>query len=421
MRIAYWCADFGIPLPGTAGGSIHIQETMFALRRLGHAVRIFSPACRLEGLNGPWGGIQPLPLEGPVRDAIEAMRDEGALPDHLISEWRALLYAEYAQRVLAPLLTAFQPDVLYERYSLFSYAGMEVARRLGIPHLLEVNAPLVQEQARYRKLVLRHTAEEMEKKVFLGAAALLVVSKALADYAMTLGVEEERVHVHPNGVDPDLFRPDVSGGEARAQHHLEGKRVVGFVGSQRPWHDMECLLRAVGLLAEGGLGVQLLVVGRGPWEESVRQGAAQDVTFAGAVEHRQVPQLMAAMDVVVVPYPAEEDVYYSPLKLFEAMAMGKLVVGARVGQVAEVLAHGQNGLLYEPGNHLDLAEKLREVMQRPDLAAGLGASARRDIVANYTWEQNARRIIGVAESLLRTGTGEGHEIPSGMTSREASL
>ncbi len=89
--------------------------------------------------------------------------------------------------------------------------------------------------------------------------------------------------------------------------------------------------------------------------------------------------------------------------------MGKPVVGARAGQVAKFVVHGATGLLYEPGDAGDLAERMHEVRALPDRGAALGAAARRGVVARHTWEGNARRIAALAESLCagRAGAREG--------------
>jgi glycosyltransferase involved in cell wall biosynthesis len=124
------------------------------------------------------------------------------------------------------------------------------------------------------------------------------------------------------------------------------------------------------------------------------------ITLVGGVEHDEVPELMAAMDAVVVPYHQGGEPYFSPLKLFEAMAMAKPIVGANIGQVKEVVSDGVNGLLYEPGNADDLAAKLSRIRSMPNGGDALGKSAYDLVISSYTWERNARRIVSVAESLL---------------------
>jgi glycosyltransferase involved in cell wall biosynthesis len=280
---------------------------------------------------------------------------------------------------------------------------VELAERLGVPLLLEVNAPLTLEAAKYRELVLRRTAEELERVVFARAGALLVVSRELELHARRGGAAAERIHVLPNGVDAERFHPGVSASGVRSRHGLAGRRVVGFVGSLKRWHDLDTLLEGVRRLAREDPGVRLLVVGEGPRRAELEAAREPHVICTGAVPHEDVPAHLAALDVVVVPYAKGGDAYFSPLKLFEAMAAAKPIVGARIGQVAEVLAHGENGLLYEPGEPADLAARIRELLAAPERAADLGRAARRSVVPSRTWEANARRIAAIAEALARSG------------------
>jgi len=398
MKVLYLSCDFGVRLCGTSGASVHVRETVTALRRLGHDVLVCSPT---EGAD------RVLPLDGAAEETVRLLEQERAgLPDHLAREWRRLLYAEHAQQPLLALLGEFQPDLIYERYSMFSYAGVEVARELGVPLVLEVNAPLAEEGAKYRDLVLRTTARELERRIFREADALVVVSGALAAYARALGVPDERITVLPNGVDPDRFHPGVSGDAVRRRYGLSEAWVAGFAGSFKPWHDLDTLVAAVRSLAQDGVDVRLLAVGEGPRLRELASIGEPWLTCTGAVEYARMPEHLAAMDAIVVPYAADGDGYFSPLKLYEAMAMAKPVVGARTGQVAETLAHGETGLLYGAGRADELAGTLRGLATLPDRGASLGERARRWVLDGRTWEANARRIVALGEGQIKR---HGHE------------
>jgi glycosyltransferase involved in cell wall biosynthesis len=113
-----------------------------------------------------------------------------------------------------------------------------------------------------------------------------------------------------------------------------------------------------------------------------------------------VPQYLALMDVAVAPYPAVEDFYFSPLKLFEYMACSRAVVASRIGQVAEVIADGFTGLLYEPGNHEALRACIRRLRADESLRRELGHNAEMASSKN-TWQQSAERVVHWVEPLLR--------------------
>jgi glycosyltransferase involved in cell wall biosynthesis len=401
MRIAYLCTDIGIRLLGKSGASAHLNHTVRALRKLGHAVDVFSVSPDAEDAQARQQGVHHVAMLGFTGTAAMLLeQEEAGLPGHLSREWRRLLYSEYCQHALLAPLRAFEPDVIYERYSLFSYGGIALARRFGIPHVLEVNAPLAHEAATHRELVLRRTAEALEREILLGSDALVVVSQALARYAHDLGVPSERITVMPNGVDPDLFAP-LSGSEVRSRYQLEGREVLGFVGTLKPWHDLDTVVEALGRLAARRPAVHLLVVGDGPGGSRLRALANDRVTCTGSVDHDDVPRFMAAMDVVVVPYGKDADPYFSPLKLFEAMAMAKPIVGARLGEVAETVVDGETGLLYEPGCADDLTDKIATVLDTSQRGEQLGQAARRSVLARHTWDHNAQRTIALAHSLLR--------------------
>lgn len=401
MRIAYLSADFGVAVNGSSGSSIHVRQVTAALRALSHQVRTFSTSRYEFDHSTQDGNLEIIRLEGFAGYAASAIEhDDLGQHEHVRREFRRLLYSEYLQRALLRPFMDFDPHIIYERYSLFSYAGVELARALGVPHVLEVNAPLSREAAQHRDLVLTGTAADLEARVWSSTDALLVVSELLRDHALQAGVPESRISVVRTGVDCDLFDPARASSPVRGQLGLDGKKVVGFVGSLKPWHDLDTLLAAMRELISRDPTYRLLVVGRGPRAEEIASTHEDFICYVGAIDHAAVPAYTAAMDVVAVPYAGGQEHYFSPIKLFEAMAMAKPVVGARIGQVAGVISHGETGLLYEPGDAAGLASAIEDVFALPDSGADLGASARRYVEANYTWSHVAQQIVDAAESLV---------------------
>jgi glycosyltransferase involved in cell wall biosynthesis len=402
MKIAYLCSDFGIPPFGTNGAANHIREVVRALQQLGHEVRVYSPAI-VAAENGDPETYRPVPLSGMAAEVLPTLYADVPQPEHLANEYSRLLYNEQLRDALAPELEEWRPNFLYERYSLFGYAGLELAGRFGLPHLLEVNAPLAEEQEQYRILALKKTAEELERRILTGASAVLVVSEALARFVESVGVKRHAVTILPNAVDPERFAPDVEPEES-VRAGL-GEKVVGFVGSLKAWHDIETMIAAVRLLHDGDPSYRLLIVGDGPRMAELQSVDAPFLRLHGAVENQRVPSLLAAMDVVVVPYAREGHEYFSPLKLFEAMAMAKPVVGACIGQVEAVISHGVDGLLYDPGDAADLARKIQAIFGMPDRGRALGVAARAKVLRRHTWRRNAETIVSIAQLLLSAPVG----------------
>ncbi|HEV3257162.1 MAG TPA: glycosyltransferase family 4 protein [Gemmataceae bacterium] len=383
MRVAYVCADVGVPVFGRKGCSIHVQEVIRALGRLGAQVEVFSPL---------YEGEPPADLE-----SVRLHR----LPEVPLAVRRDIPARERASLALnRPLRTALERagpfELVYERYSLWSFAGMEHARAVAVPRLLEVNAALIEEQAEHRGLLDRAGAEHIATGVFRDATAILAVSDEVAAYlGRRYPATHGRVHVVPNGVDPDRFAP-----AARRSTTAGGGFTVGFVGTLKPWHGLAILVEAFDRLHRAAPDTRLLVVGDGPERAGLEadlaaRGLREAVQFTGGVDAGEVPALLGRMDVAVAPYPALPHFYFSPLKVYEYMAAGRAVVVSCIGQLAALIEHEVNGLCCPPGDPGALAAALERLRREPGLRARLGRAARAT-VRRHTWKAVARRILGLA-------------------------
>ena len=384
MRIAYISADFGVPVFGTKGASIHVRELTRALRLVGHEVLILTPRA---------GEARPEDFDVPVHE-VPAEGVAGG-------ERRRRTYASLLRQRALPLLREFGPDAIYERYSLFGTAGARLARDLDVPLVLEVNAPLADEQARYRALDQVDEALRVERALLRTAERVVAVSRGLERWLRRIGVDDDRITVLPNGVDPERFRPrDVEAAAVRADLGMNGRPLVGFVGTLKPWHDLATLVRALALLGAAERP-ELLVVGDGPDRAAIAAEADRlgvSATFTGAVSHDRVPAYVAAFDVAVAPYAADDGFYFSPLKLAEYLAAARPVVAADIGDIRHCVRPGETGCLYEPGDPVALAAAIRSVLADPGRAAELGAAGRAHVRAEHTWKANARAVAELSRA-----------------------
>lgn len=426
MNLAYITADFGVPIFGFKGASIHVREMVTALRHNGHAVCVISPATEDEGKtfgeNASASALFTAPVQqrdninflpvSPSADhllifkELEALDKFWGVQTRIRHELRNQLYNHALFAAGQALAQSCRIDFIYERYSLFSYAGIRLARELGVPHLLEVNAPLAYEQEKMRGLEMKELARELERHIFCGSDQVLAVSQPLQDYVIACGVPAERVRVVPNAVDPQRFVAPTEGRAVRMQHQLEDKFVVGFVGSLKPWHGTDTLLEAFNELRRQTPHTHLLIVGDGPTREALEHYArkyelAPFVTFTGNVPYEQVPEYVAAMNVTVAPYAPHENFYYSPIKIFEYMVMGKPVIAGALGQVKDLVRDGETGLLYEPGNIGQLTEALMTLASNAEFTRTMGEKARAWVQREHTWENNARLVVEFAQGLMK--------------------
>src|SRR5262249_24657449 len=238
------CADPGVPVFGHKGCSIHVQEVIRALALYGAQIDLF--ATRFDG-------------DRPADLAVQHIHRLPALPKGDIAT-RERSACAINSDLKATLDQAGPFDLVYERYSLWSFAGMEYARDTGAAGLLEVNARLIDEQARHRGLADRAGAERVAEQVFAAASALLAVSAEVAAHLERYPATRGRVHVVPNAVNPDRFPAEL----VQARADSAGPFTVGFVGSLKPWHGLPVLVRAFAELHQREPNSRLLLVGDGP-------------------------------------------------------------------------------------------------------------------------------------------------------------
>lgn len=385
MRIAYVTADRGIPVFGAKGASVHIQAMMRAFAALGHEVHALA-ARKGISLSGELSveEVGNPALSGATRPAKEraAMAQARAIEDRLI--------ALHGQRPF---------DLIYERYSLWSEAGIRAAARLGVPVVTEINAPLLVEQSEYRELVHENEARAIEAMVLASSTILAAVSWQVAEYAISRGARPEHVRVIGNGVDTSRFHPGVRPAQIRGIP--DTAFVVGFTGSLKAWHGVETLLRAFGAVHRTCPDAHLLILGDGPqrgWIEGFAEGAgfAGALTLTGWVDHASLAPMIARMDVATAPYPEDDSHYFSPLKLYEYLAMGRPVVASRIGQTAELLTGSDAAYLLPPGDADALATALAALQADPDRRARMARAAAAE-GRKHDWQENAQRVIEFVE------------------------
>jgi glycosyltransferase involved in cell wall biosynthesis len=384
MRVAYICTDPGVPAWGNKGCSIHVQGILRALLRKGIDVDLL--ALRL-------GGACPPGLE-----SVEVHHINGELPKQRRDREQALQRLNDSVGQLLGALGSF--DFVYERYALFSYAGVEFARQSDIPGLLEVNAPLIKEQERYRALFDEDGALEATRRAFYAATALLAVSDETAAHVRDHGIADNRICVLPNAVDPWVFRRQEHVPERESDHPF----TIGFTGSLKPWHAVDQLIAAYASLWDHVGPWRLLIAGDGPERGRLNElvaalpaRIASSIDFLGVIPHAAIPRLLATVNAAVVPGAPSSGAYFSPLKLFEYMAAGVPVVAARFGQIPSLVQHGVTGLLYEPGDTRGLMNALLKLRTDQKLAAFLGERAHREVFDRHTWDRRCDSILELVE------------------------
>jgi len=376
----------------TGGASSHINGFVNAALKLGAHIRFIS--------NDEIAGLDP------ARTEIKIIWPEPVGTTRAIFDlYNNLLFTRGAVQEIESDI----PDLIYQRYGRFGWAGVEAGLKTGRPLFLEYNGSEVWVGRHWDKVGMLGLLERCERLNLDSAAKIFVVSEVERDNLLRRGVADDKIIVNPNGVDVDKFKPCIGGDRERSRLGVApDETLVGFVGTFGPWHGVLALAEAITLIPESAR-IRFLLVGGGSLRSEVERilneaGVIERVIFAGTVEHERVPAMLDACDILASPHVPLADgsaFFGSPTKLFEYMAMGKGIVASRLGQIGDVLENEKTALLVEPGNVRELSEAIQRLAATAELRLRLGASARNAAIERYTWAHNAARVLGAYQDWLR--------------------
>ena len=386
MRILYIAS--AIEAGGTSGGWTHVTEVACGLAALGHDVRVIA--------RGAPSGT-PTPCLG-----CGVMLKSVRLPQYAAVAALPLLMREFSR---------FRPDVVIERYYNFAGAGVLAAHRRGVPVLLELNAPMVDPprslKARVDTLLLGSLRSWAVRQARWSAAIVTPLASTIPPE-----IARHKIHELPWGANVERFDParrvreQARLADLAASLGLEPNVPVAvFLGSFRAWHGAAGFVQAARRLLATGANVAFLTIGSGPELAELRaQVSVSGVphgrfVFAGARPHDTIPDFLALADIGVAPFDLSAHppltkfgFYWSPLKIFEYMAMALPVITVNVPPLNEIVRDGKEGLLYESGNIAGLTTALETLASQAPLRRTLGESARLRVIERYSWQAHCRAL-----------------------------
>jgi glycosyltransferase involved in cell wall biosynthesis len=321
--------------------------------------------------------------------------------------------------VVAREFRRFRPDVVIERFYNFAGAGVFLAHRRGVPSVLEVNAPMVDPPGSLKTRVDRAMLGSMRRWAVRQARWSAAIVTPLSS-TVPAEVSRRKICELPWGANVEHFDP--------ARYDRESSRaalaeevgldtsvpVAVFLGSFRAWHGVDHFAEAARRLLLGGSDMAFLAVGGGPELEGLRDRVAGwglpkgRFIFTGPQPHDHIPGLLAAADIGVAPFDlsahaplATFGFYWSPLKVFEYMAMGLPVVTVDVVPLNEIVRHERDGTLYRSGDIAGLVRNIGRLGSDVELRQRLGSSARARVVQRYSWQAHCAALDALLKRVTR--------------------
>lgn len=311
-----------------------------------------------------------------------------------VKDLQLLRFDRYAQQELERLIRSERPDLVYERAFYLSTAGVRAAKKHGVKHILEMNAPYPEERRSMEGPGLLDSLGIARERTQLRLTdRVVVVSSALRDYVKRRIPESEyKTVITPNAIRGDFKPPASERVQAlRGKLRLEGKRVIGFIGSIFPYHGVDKLISAFHALCLTHSDLALLIVGDGEILHELQALAglnpSAEVIFTGQVPHAEAALYVDLMDICVMPH---SNWYGSPVKVFEYGALGKTIVAPDLSPLRDVIVKGKHGMLMGDG---ELFESINALLNDPGGARTMGRSFQRKVMEEHTWKRMAELVL----------------------------
>jgi len=313
---------------------------------------------------------------------------------------------------LLQVASEIKPDILHAHSpALNAVAALRVGRKLGIPVVYEIRAfweDAAVDHGTSREWGVRYRlTRAMETWALRRVDAATTICEGLRAEILGRGIAARKVEVIPNAVDIGDFHVDgVRDADLARQLGLDGRTVLGFIGSFYAYEGLNVLLDALPSMLAHQPDIRLLLVGGGPQDAALRRqaealGVTEQVIFTGRVPHGDVQRYYNLIDVLCYPrLKMRLTDLVTPLKPLEAMAQGRLLAASDVGGHRELIEDGRTGVLFPAGDAAALARKVLALLDAPERWPLLREQGRRFVEEQRSWAASVSRYRKVYGNLV---------------------
>ena len=212
-------------------------------------------------------------------------------------------------------------------------------------------------------------------------------------------VDEEKIHLIPNGIDPEVFDRTNCDTAFLDKYAIEKENFVLYIGRLYSLKGIHYLIKAFQSIKKEHTKLKLVIAGSGDFEPYLRKIAlgARDIFFIGYVDSLMIKKLLYENCFTVV-VPSIYETF--PMVVLEAMACSKPVIASNVGGIRSMIKHGKNGFLVKPKDVGGLEIFINKLYEDPNLRRKMGMFGRKLVEKEFTVDKMVDDTLKVYESLL---------------------
>lgn len=338
-------------------------------------------------------------------------------PTNVVSSFDFMLPRQITSMMWRPKidgwLRAFSPDIVHFHNPHPVGALLRVARtctRLDIPYVISTHGFVEFNNfsrgfgsPRWQRPLLERFVRRPLIEVAQGAARILMLSPQEEPILRGMGVTSDRISLVPNGVDPYFLEKSAESERIRVASRFglpTGVPLLLFVGNHTFNKGLDVLLRGLGMMREKAVAVIAGAIRSNAENEKLILSSGLTradgrFLFTDFITKEELRALYHSVDVFVFPSRADT----LPLVILEAMACSLPVVATNVGGIPFEITPDE-GILVPPGAPAPLAEALDRVCRDLEMAARMGASGRRRVMAHFDWNVSAGLALKIYEDVI---------------------
>jgi len=347
-------------------------------------------------------GFEPIAVVNQINTAITSLLDHNSIPFIFIAGYPGPVLRNTASFLTQIYL--FRKAIISEKISLIhlsdlitGHYGILAAKLAGIPSIMHM-----------KSLYWLKEYGWANRMVISQADLIIAISNVVNNACLQARLPAKKIITLHDAVEPQSF-PEKSKTEAEAKKALriaQNKFVIGFVGRLGvEWKNEPLVYNLAGKLSKERKDLVLLVVG-GPFdgeedtfneskELAKKLGGDTEIVFTG--ERRDIPQILPAMDLYLVP--SREEPFGRVV--IEGMAVGLPVVGSNNGGIPEIITDGHDGFLLPPDDLNAWIKILKTLINNPGLRKQIGENARKTVKERFELENMIKKVAGEYFRLLK--------------------
>ena len=305
----------------------------------------------------------------------------------------------------------YKPDIIHAHSSFFCGIPSVIAgKKVSIPVIYEVrgiweDSAVANGKLKYESVPYK-TIRSLETWAMKKANLVIVISNNLKEELIKRGISSNKIEVVYNGVDTNKFRPIEKDENLISKYDLKEKIVFGYIGSIIKLEGLEYLIKAFKKIKYSVDNARLIIVGDGSELNNLKSLSKQlnleeYVVFTGRVNHDEVLNYYSIIDIFVLPrVKGRVSNIVTPLKPFEIMALGKIVVGSDVGGIKEIIENNTTGIIFEAENVDSLANCCIDLANNKEKVQRIANEGNKWVLENRTWEVNVQKYNYIYDDLL---------------------